>query len=114
MQLGRQTRTACARELIGVKARDELGIERCLEDAPRLRNREVPTVAEHITKTRAGGVRVVAPVRDLLRVFAETGEAVGGFACAARNVTSMRGRSARSLRRLSIRVSSSSPSRCRR
>ena len=64
MQLGRETRATGSRELVGVDPRNELGLDRRLEDAPRLGNREVALVAENVAESGSGEVGVLAPAGD--------------------------------------------------
>src|SRR5690349_10270412 len=77
MQLGRQPRAAGPRQLVGVDARDELRIDRGLQDLARLADREVAGVAEHVAEARAGRPRIRAPRRDLGGVAREAGAAIG-------------------------------------
>ena len=76
MQLSRQLRAAGPCELVGVDARDQLGLEPRLQDGARLSHAEVAAVTEHVAEPGSRDVRLSAPLTNLLRVCAHASPAV--------------------------------------
>src|SRR5713226_10345030 len=77
VQLGRESGTARARQLVGVQPWDELRFQGRLENTARLRDGEVAAVAEHVAESRSRDMRIGAPARHFLCVRAKPRAAIG-------------------------------------